>query len=181
MELHAGSHAPHPGRSHEKPHAPADFGKPRRNWDPRTPDQQRVVRKRRLETRIRTPRVPFWLRWLVPVLLVLTWLAVAGIGGPTFGRLSEVSSNDQASFLPGRGGGYPAQELAGQVQGLKRNPGRHRGSKTTRLYGGSTGRGRGAQRQAGGFGGRQCRDRPDPVRRMAKPSNSWCRSTPPAR
>lgn len=45
-------------------------------------------------------RVPFWLRWLVPVLLVVTWLAIAGIGGPTFGRLSEVSSNDQASFLP---------------------------------------------------------------------------------
>jgi putative drug exporter of the RND superfamily len=46
------------------------------------------------------PRVPFLLRWLVPVLLVLTWLAVAGVGGPTFGRLDEVSSNDQASFLP---------------------------------------------------------------------------------
>ncbi|WP_024367786.1 MMPL family transporter [Arthrobacter sp. TB 26] len=45
-------------------------------------------------------RFPFWLRWLVPVLLVVTWLAIAGIGGPTFGRLSEVSSNDQASFLP---------------------------------------------------------------------------------
>ncbi|MFJ5695184.1 MMPL family transporter [Arthrobacter sp. NPDC093125] len=46
------------------------------------------------------PRVPFLLRWLVPVLLVLIWLAVAGVGGPTFGRLDEVSSNDQASFLP---------------------------------------------------------------------------------
>jgi RND superfamily putative drug exporter len=46
------------------------------------------------------PRVPFLLRWLVPVLLVLIWLAVAGVGGPTFGRLEEVSSNDQASFLP---------------------------------------------------------------------------------
>ncbi|MDQ0848619.1 RND superfamily putative drug exporter [Arthrobacter sp. B3I9] len=48
----------------------------------------------------RTARVPFWLRWLVPALLVTIWLAVAGIGGPTFGRLDEVSSNDQASFLP---------------------------------------------------------------------------------
>ncbi|WP_427005872.1 MMPL family transporter [Pseudarthrobacter sp. H2] len=47
-----------------------------------------------------TVRVPFWLRWLVPLLLVITWLAIAGIGGPTFGRLGEVSSNDQASFLP---------------------------------------------------------------------------------
>ncbi|XQZ30489.1 MMPL family transporter [Arthrobacter sp. NyZ413] len=31
---------------------------------------------------------------------LLLWLAVGGIGGPTFGKLSEVSSNDQASFLP---------------------------------------------------------------------------------
>ena len=46
------------------------------------------------------PRVPFLLRWLVPVLLILIWLALAGVGGPTFGRLDEVSSNDQASFLP---------------------------------------------------------------------------------
>jgi RND superfamily putative drug exporter len=45
-------------------------------------------------------KVPFWLRWLVPVVLVITWLGIAGIGGPTFGRLDEVSSNDQASFLP---------------------------------------------------------------------------------
>lgn len=45
-------------------------------------------------------KVPFWLRWLVPVALVIMWLGIAGIGGPTFGRLDEVSSNDQASFLP---------------------------------------------------------------------------------
>jgi RND superfamily putative drug exporter len=45
-------------------------------------------------------KVPFWLRWLVPVVLVITWLGLAGSGGPTFGRLDEVSSNDQASFLP---------------------------------------------------------------------------------
>ncbi|UZX04921.1 MMPL family transporter [Arthrobacter sp. CDRTa11] len=49
---------------------------------------------------VRQAPVPFLLRWLIPVLLVLTWLAVAGVGGPTFGRLDEVSSNDQASFLP---------------------------------------------------------------------------------
>ncbi|MET1021702.1 MAG: MMPL family transporter [Arthrobacter sp.] len=55
-------------------------------------------------------RIPFWLRWLVPVLLVLTWLAVAGIGGPTFGRLGEVSSNDQASFLPAGAEATEAQD-----------------------------------------------------------------------
>ena len=57
-----------------------------------------------------TARVPFWLRWLVPVLLVLTWLAIAGVGGPTFGRLDEVSSNDQASFLPAGAEATEAQD-----------------------------------------------------------------------
>ncbi|MGO4805875.1 MMPL family transporter [Arthrobacter sp. 2MCAF15] len=45
-------------------------------------------------------RVPYWLRWLIPAVLVVAWLTIAGVGGPTFGRLGEVSSNDQASFLP---------------------------------------------------------------------------------
>ena len=41
-----------------------------------------------------------WLRTLFPVLIVLVWLAAAGAGGPTFGKLSDVSTNDQAGFLP---------------------------------------------------------------------------------
>ncbi|MFC7403408.1 MMPL family transporter [Citricoccus sp. GCM10030269] len=32
--------------------------------------------------------------------VVLAWLAGTGLGGPTFGRLGEVTSNDQATFLP---------------------------------------------------------------------------------
>ncbi|GAB2756093.1 MMPL family transporter [Sinomonas soli] len=40
------------------------------------------------------------LRWLFPTLLVLAWFALSGLGGPTFGKLSSVSSNDQATFLP---------------------------------------------------------------------------------
>lgn len=39
-------------------------------------------------------------RVLVGVLLTLAWLAVAGIGGPYFGKISEVSSNDRTTFLP---------------------------------------------------------------------------------
>ncbi|MGG7442949.1 MMPL family transporter [Zafaria sp. J156] len=39
-------------------------------------------------------------RALAAVVLVLLWLGVAGIGGPTFGRLGEVQTTDQASFLP---------------------------------------------------------------------------------
>lgn len=62
------------------------------------------------KTPLHSARVPFWLRWLVPVLLVFTWLAIAGIGGPTFGRLDEVSSNDQASFLPAGAEATAAQD-----------------------------------------------------------------------
>ena len=40
-----------------------------------------------------------WWRVLAGVLL-LAWLAVAGIGGPLVGQLSSVQDNDQASFLP---------------------------------------------------------------------------------
>ncbi|WP_405219442.1 MMPL family transporter [Agrococcus sp. Ld7] len=44
--------------------------------------------------------MPTWLRVLIPVVLILGWLAAAGFGGPTFGKLSTVVSNDQTSFLP---------------------------------------------------------------------------------
>ncbi len=40
------------------------------------------------------------LRILVPAVLVVIWFAAAGVGGPYFGRIDEVASNDQASFLP---------------------------------------------------------------------------------
>jgi len=39
-------------------------------------------------------------RLLVCAVLLLVWLGVAGIGGPTFGKLDQVQSNDQATFLP---------------------------------------------------------------------------------
>ncbi len=41
-----------------------------------------------------------WFRILIPLLLVLVWLVIGSIGGPTFGKLSNVSSNNQANFLP---------------------------------------------------------------------------------
>ncbi|MGO2110738.1 MAG: MMPL family transporter [Pseudoclavibacter sp.] len=40
-----------------------------------------------------------WLRILIPALLIVAWLAAAGIGGPYFGKVSEVSSNDQTTYL----------------------------------------------------------------------------------
>src|SRR4051794_37066054 len=41
-----------------------------------------------------------WLRIGIPVLLVLVWFAVGSIGGPYFGKVDEVSTNDRSSFLP---------------------------------------------------------------------------------
>ncbi|MHA7283931.1 MMPL family transporter [Arthrobacter sp. TMS2-4] len=55
-----------------------------------------------------------WLRVLLPVVVVLIWLAGAAVGGPTFGRLEEVSSNDQASFLPASAESTEAGELQQQ-------------------------------------------------------------------
>jgi len=40
------------------------------------------------------------LRAVIPAALIVGWLALAGFGGPTFGKISDVSTNDQASFLP---------------------------------------------------------------------------------
>ena len=62
--------------------APVDGGRPRGGDAPRAS---------------RTPRV---LRIVIPALLILGWLVAAGIGGPYFGRVDEVSSNDRTAYLP---------------------------------------------------------------------------------
>ncbi|MFN8047972.1 MAG: efflux RND transporter permease subunit [Ancrocorticia sp.] len=41
-----------------------------------------------------------WARVLVPALIVLLWVAIAGVGGPLFGRIDEVSSNEPTAYLP---------------------------------------------------------------------------------
>jgi RND superfamily putative drug exporter len=41
-----------------------------------------------------------YVRIAIPLLLITVWLALAGFGGPLFGRISEVASNDQSTFLP---------------------------------------------------------------------------------
>lgn len=55
-----------------------------------------------------------WLRVLLPAVVVLIWLVGAAFGGPTFGKLEEVSSNDQASFLPANAESTEAGELQNQ-------------------------------------------------------------------
>ncbi|MEU5069527.1 MMPL family transporter [Streptomyces virginiae] len=41
-----------------------------------------------------------WIRWLVPLTLLVVWLGVGGTLGPYAGKLGEVATNDQAAFLP---------------------------------------------------------------------------------
>jgi RND superfamily putative drug exporter len=52
------------------------------------------------ETQTAQPQTRKWVRPLVGLLLTVAWIAVAGWGGPYFGRVDEVSVNDQASYLP---------------------------------------------------------------------------------
>lgn len=40
------------------------------------------------------------LRVGLPILIIVTWLVTSAIGGPYFGKIEEVSSNDLATFLP---------------------------------------------------------------------------------
>ena len=53
-----------------------------------------------------------WLRWIFPVLLLIVWFVVGGIGGPIFGKLSTVTNNNQASYLPASADSTKVQALA---------------------------------------------------------------------
>ncbi|CAN7423847.1 MMPL family transporter [Microbacterium foliorum] len=64
-------------------------------------------------TRVRTRRHS-WARILVPVALILVWLVGAGLGGPLFGKVDEVSSNDQTSYLPESADATQVQKLLGE-------------------------------------------------------------------
>ncbi|MGO4472984.1 MMPL family transporter [Arthrobacter sp. M-10] len=64
-----------------------------------------------MDKRIGTGRRSSSRWWLAgAVLSLVAWMAIGGIGGPTFGKLSEVSSNDQASFLPASAESTEARE-----------------------------------------------------------------------
>lgn len=41
-----------------------------------------------------------WVRAVVALALILAWFGFAGVGGPYFGKIDEVSSNDLSTFLP---------------------------------------------------------------------------------
>ncbi|MEU4386403.1 MMPL family transporter [Promicromonospora sp. NPDC023805] len=61
---------------------------------------------------------PRWLRVTLPAVLILVWLVGAAIGGPYFGRIDEVSSNDRTAYLPATAEATEVQErLSGFTEG----------------------------------------------------------------
>ncbi|WP_420366179.1 efflux RND transporter permease subunit [Curtobacterium sp. L3-7] len=56
--------------------------------------------------------MPRFLRITIPAVLIVAWLVIASIGGPFFGKISEVSTNDQTSFLPASADATKVQERA---------------------------------------------------------------------
>ncbi|EPH03380.1 hypothetical protein HMPREF1531_01439 [Propionibacterium sp. oral taxon 192 str. F0372] len=57
-----------------------------------------------------------WLRVALPALIIIIWLVGTGIGGPYFGRVEEVSSNNQAAYLPESADATRVQEQLGQFR-----------------------------------------------------------------
>ena len=55
-----------------------------------------------------------WVRVLLSATLILVWLAATGVGGPYFGRVGEVSSNEQANYLPTSAEATQVQALIGE-------------------------------------------------------------------
>ena len=66
--------------------------------------------------------VPKWLRILLPSVVVVVWLVLGAIGGPQFGKISEVSTNDMSSFLPESAEATKVNELLKDFQDTKTLP-----------------------------------------------------------
>ncbi len=55
----------------------------------------------RIEVMVKTTNKPsIWLRLCIPAALVIAWLGITGVGGPYFGKISDVATNDLSTFLP---------------------------------------------------------------------------------
>ena len=61
------------------------------------------------ETTVRRPAR--WIRILLPALLIVGWLVAGSVGGPYFGKVDEVSSNDQTTYLPSSAEATQVQQL----------------------------------------------------------------------
>ncbi|MCK1803427.1 MMPL family transporter [Brevibacterium sp. R8603A2] len=54
---------------------------------------------------------------MLPAVLIVLWVAGAGLGGPYFGKVEEVSSNDQTTFLPESSDATQVQERLSEFTG----------------------------------------------------------------
>ncbi|MBW4094767.1 MAG: MMPL family transporter [Acidobacteria bacterium] len=71
---------------------------------------------------MRTAKMPKWLRILLPAVLIVIWVAGGSIGGSYFGKVSEVSSNDQTTYLPSSADATKVQKLLGEFRGSDQIP-----------------------------------------------------------
>ncbi|TKJ23434.1 MMPL family transporter [Blastococcus sp. CCUG 61487] len=62
------------------------------------------------------------LRWLIPALVAIAWLALAGPLGSFSGKLGEVSENDSAAFLPDSAESTQVTELSREFQSERTLP-----------------------------------------------------------
>ncbi len=67
--------------------------------------------------------MPTWLRVLIPVALILVWFGLFGAGGASFGKISEVATNDQAQQLPASADATRVQALQSEFRGSDTLPG----------------------------------------------------------
>ncbi|MFV0374693.1 MMPL family transporter [Microbacterium sp.] len=70
----------------------------------------------------RTHQPSRWLRVGLPVLLIAIWLVGGAVGGPYFGRVDEVSTNDQSTFLPASAESTQVQERLSEFTGTDSVP-----------------------------------------------------------
>ena len=56
------------------------------------------------------------LRWLLPALVTIAWLALGAVSGPYAGKLAEVAENDSSAFLPASAESTEVAELQRRFQ-----------------------------------------------------------------
>ncbi|WP_295010433.1 efflux RND transporter permease subunit [uncultured Microbacterium sp.] len=62
------------------------------------------------------------LRVFLPAVIILAWFAAASFGGPLFGKVDEVSSNDRTAYLPSSADATRVQELQTRFAGSDELP-----------------------------------------------------------
>ncbi len=63
-----------------------------------------------------SPSAARWLRFVIPPILIGLWLIFSGIGGPYFGKIDEVSSNNLSDFLPASAEATKANQAAAEFR-----------------------------------------------------------------